>query len=137
MLTQEDIRPGTVVDLETDVLDAWGAASNAVLTEITHPQMLLCIFADQVESIWVPLYTQGGGGKQWLSTNGRTGEADWTHGRFYYRPGDYWRATRSAVMAASFFGSSARGRVNRIEPSEFPAQLVRSAAPSGEESSEG
>lgn len=136
MLTQEDICPGTVVDLETDVLDAWGAASNALTAEITHPQMLLCIYADQAESTWVPLYTQGGGGKQWLSTNGRTGEPHWTHGRFYYRPGDYWRASPSAVMAASFFGSSARGRANRLDPAEFPAQLVRIAVPSSESNPE-
>jgi len=129
MLRQEDIKPGSVIELETDVLDAWGAMSRANPSEVTHPQMLLCIYADQGDSIWVPLYSEGGAGRMWLSTNGRSGDATWTHGRFYYRPGDYWRASLSAVMAASFFGAGKRDipTENALDPAEFPAQLVRSA----------
>jgi hypothetical protein len=120
----DDLVPGVVVHLDTDVLRAAGGSrTNAQATADedravagAHDFLVLMVDAISNEALAIPLFPRSAPGSAPLDDRQRTGPADWLAAPVYYSRWQHWRIPLGALVAASRARSSGDGGPRHYAP---------------------
>jgi hypothetical protein len=121
MITENQIGRELVLVLDPDILEEQGGAFTcAPAFRVQGEHFFLCIYADEEEGKWIPMYSNFNFGRIAISLEGRLGHPKWVEGAWHYHPAQIWTAPHSAVVAAAESDLSEDGARNLLDESQFP-----------------
>lgn len=123
MITEDEIGRELVLFLDPDVLEAAGATYTCSKPfRVVGGHYFLCIYADEEDGRWLPLYSAMGQGRKPLSMDGREGHPHWVEHPAHWHHRQVWWIKHSAVPAAADAAGdwSTAARRNKLHEDYFP-----------------
>lgn len=118
-----DIAPGLALHLDPDRLLKDGARHTYTqATRVQGQHFFLCVFANDSETKWVPLFTNASTRRLALPAVDRYGHSKWCQGVFHLYADQIWTASPQAIAnaAAQAHDKSRKGSRNGIAPARIP-----------------
>jgi len=134
MLTYSEIFSGLSAHLDPDVLLDFSATFTCGADfRVRDVHRFVCIEVADDFSVWVPLYSHHGPGRQRLPKSGRTGCLAWRAGIYYWHLAQRWIASHAGVIAAAEAANERtrpgnRDRLSAASVAKMLAVSSRSAA---------
>jgi len=108
-----EIKMGLVLHLDRSAIAAHGGVPSCKPElAVQGGHFFVCVSTAGGSGRWLPLYSNGGEGRERLEVSGRSGHRKWTTGVFYWHRDQVWAAPHAAVVAAATAGGD-RSRPGR------------------------